>query len=64
MAGWAASLSSKMASNIGLTQIDSGDMPDNVTIQTSPANNTVAANFTLFGQNAINLPPSISVDST
>ncbi len=38
-------------SNIGLTQIDSGDTPDNITIQTSPTNNTVKVDFTLFGQN-------------
>jgi hypothetical protein len=35
---------------IGLTQIDNGDTPDNVTIQTSPTNNTVKAEFKLRGQ--------------
>ena len=50
--GWMGGLAEFENGNIiGLTQIDSGDMPDNITIQTSPANNTVKADFTLFGQN-------------
>ena len=50
--GWMGGLAEFQNGNaIGLTQIDSGDTPDNVKIETSPANNTAAASFTLFGQN-------------
>ena len=50
--GWMGGLAEfENGSSIGLTQIDSGDTPDNITIQTSPANNTVEAKFNLFGQN-------------
>lgn len=49
--GWMGGLAEfQSGSNIGLTQIDSGETPDNVAIQTSPNNNTVAAKFTLRGQ--------------
>jgi hypothetical protein len=49
--GWMGGLAEfENGSSIGLTQIDSGDIPDNVTIQTSPANNTVKATFSLQGQ--------------
>jgi hypothetical protein len=51
--GWMGGLAEfQNGSNIGLTQIDSGDIPDNVKIQTSPTNNTVEANFTLRGQDS------------
>ena len=49
--GWIGGIAEfENGTNIGLTQLDSGDTPSNVEIQTSPTNNTVAANFTLFGQ--------------
>jgi hypothetical protein len=49
--GWMGGLAEfQNGNNIGLTQLDSGDTPSNVEIQTSPTNNTVAATFTLFGQ--------------
>jgi hypothetical protein len=50
--GWMGGLAEFQngSGGIGLTQIDSGDIPDNVEIKTSPTNNTVAANFTLQGQ--------------
>jgi hypothetical protein len=50
--GWMGGLAEfeNGSGGIGLTQIDSGETPDNVAIQTSPTNNTVKADFTLRGQ--------------
>jgi hypothetical protein len=49
--GWMGGLAEfQNGGNIGIAQIDSGETPDNIKIQTSPTNNTVAANFTLQGQ--------------
>jgi len=50
--GWMGGLAEFQngSGGIGLTQIDSGDTPDKVTIQTSPTNNTVVATFSLQGQ--------------
>jgi hypothetical protein len=49
--GWMGGLAEfQNGSNIGLTQMDSGETPDNIKIQTSPTNNTVKADFILRGQ--------------